>query len=119
MLNEPWVVREEGSGTQMAVEKALKKKNRSLKQLSQTIEMGSTSSVKEAVKAGLGFAFISRKAVEQELEQGLLSSIQVEGMEPISRQIYIVLRLGKTLSPMGIKFLRYLKKGRDERCSPL
>jgi DNA-binding transcriptional LysR family regulator len=119
MLNEPWVVREEGSGTQMAVEKALKKKNRSLKQLNQTIEMGSTSSVKEAVKAGLGFAFISRKAVEQELEQGQLSSIQVEGMEPISRQIYIVLRQGKTFSPMGMKFLQYLKKRRNERCSPL
>jgi DNA-binding transcriptional LysR family regulator len=117
MLNEPWVVREEGSGTQMAVEKALKKKNRSLRHLNQTIEMGSTSSVKEAVKAGLGFAFISRRAVEQELGQGLLSSIQLEGIEPISRQIYIVLLQGKTFSPMGMKFLQYLKKRREQRSS--
>lgn len=117
MLKEPWIVREEGSGTQMAVEKALKKKNQSLKQLNQTIEMGSTSSLKEAVKAGLGFAFISRKAVEQELNQGLLSHIKVEGIEPISRQIYIVFHQGKTFSPMGMKFLRYLKKRKEERTS--
>jgi len=117
ILNEPWVVREEGSGTQMAVEKALKKKNRSLKQLNQTIEMGSTSSLKEAVKAGLGFAFISRRAVEQELEQGLLSPVQVEGIDPITRQIYIVYRQGKTFSPMGMRFLQYLKKRREQRPS--
>ena len=117
ILKEPWVVREEGSGTQMAVEKALKKKNRSLKQLNQTIEMGSTSSLKEAVKAGLGFAFISRKAVEQELGQGLLSPIKVEGIELISRQIYIVFHQGKTFSPMGMKFLQYLKKRKEDRPS--
>jgi len=113
-LKEPWVIREEGSGTQMAVEKILRKKGKSLKQFNVVMEMGSTSSVKEGVKAGLGLAFISQIAVEEELKAGLLSRIDVEGIEPISRQIYIVSRRGTTLSPIGLEFLRFLKKKRGD-----
>jgi len=115
LLKKSWILREEGSGTQMAVEKELKKKNRSLRQLNHTIEMGSTSALKEAVKAGLGLAFISRRAVEQELKQGLLTQIKPDGLGLIFRQIYIVFHRGRTLSPMATKFLRYLKKSKEDR----
>jgi len=119
LLKEPWIIREEGSGTQMAVEKALRKKGMSLKQFNVVIEMGSTSSMKEGVKAGLGLAFISQKAAEGELKQGLLTQIDVEGLEPVSRQIYIVSHLGRTFSPVGMKFFQYLKKREkdDSLCS--
>ena len=114
MLTEPWVIREEGSGTQMAVEKILRKKGKNLKQFNVAMEMGSTSSVKEGVKAGLGLAFISKIAVEEELNEGLLSQIDVEGIEPISRQIYIVSHRGTTLSPIGLEFLRFLRRKRGD-----
>jgi DNA-binding transcriptional LysR family regulator len=113
LLKEPWIIREEGSGTQMAVEKALRKKGESLKQFNVVMEMGSTSSMKEGVKAGLGLAFISKRAVGEELNQGLLSRIYVEGIDPISRQFYIVSHRGRTLSPIGMKFLQYLKKRKE------
>ena len=114
LLKVPWIIREEGSGTQMAVEKALRKKGKSLKQFNVVMEMGSTSSVKEGVKAKLGLAFISRRATEEELHQGFLSRIDVEGIEPISRQIYIATRPGRTLSPIGMEFLRFLKRKKEE-----
>ncbi len=114
LLREPWIIREEGSGTQMAVEKALRKKGKSLKQFNVVIEMGSTSSLKEGVKAGLGLAFISKKAAEEEMRRGLLSHIEVEGFEPISRQIYLVFHRGRTLSPVGMNFLKYLRRGKNE-----
>ena len=113
VLRESWIIREEGSGTQMTVEKALRKKGKSLKQFNVVIEMGSTSSVKEGVKAGLGLAFISQKAAEGELRQGLLSQIDIEGLEPIYRQIYIVSHQGRTLSPVGMKFLQYLRRRKE------
>jgi DNA-binding transcriptional LysR family regulator len=112
MFRKPWIIREEGSGTQMAVEKVLKRMGRTLKQLNVVLEMGSTSAVKEAVKAKLGYAFISVGAVEEELSQGRLCRVEVKEMEPISRQIYVVFRKGKTFSPMGAEFLGYLKKRR-------
>jgi DNA-binding transcriptional LysR family regulator len=114
LLEEPWIIREEGSGTQMAVEKALRKKGKSLKQFNVVMEMGSTSSMKEGVKAGLGLAFISKRAVEEELNQGLLSRIYVEGIDPISRQFYVVSHRGRTLSPIGMEFLRFLRRNRVE-----
>ena len=114
LLKEPWIIREEGSGTQMAVEKGLRKKGMSLKQFNVVMEMGSTSAVKEGVKAGLGLAFISKRAVEEELKQGLFSRIHVEGIDPISRQLYIVSHRGRTLSPIGMEFLRFLHRSRVE-----
>ena len=114
LLKEPWIIREEGSGTQIALETALRKKGKSLKQFNVVMEMGSTSSVKEGVKAKLGLAFISGRATEEEVRQGTLSRIDVEGIEPISRQIYIVSHRGRTLSPMGMEFLRFLRRKKKE-----
>jgi DNA-binding transcriptional LysR family regulator len=113
LLKEPWIIREEGSGTQMASDKALSKKGKSLRQFNVVMEMGSTSSVKEGVKAGLGLAFISRRATGEEVRRGILSRIDVEGVGPILRQIYIVSHRGRTLSPIGLEFLRFLKKERE------
>jgi DNA-binding transcriptional LysR family regulator len=109
----PWIIREEGSGTQMSVEKALRRKGKSLKQFHVVMEMGSTSSVKEGVKAKLGLAFLSKRAAEEEMGQGVLSRIDVEGIELISRQIYIVTHRGRTLSPIGMEFLRFLKRKKE------
>ena len=114
LLREPWIIREEGSGTQMAVEKALRKKGKSLKQFNVAMKMGSTSSVKEGVKAKLGLAFISGRATEEELNRGLFSRIEVEGIDAISRQIYIVFHRGRTLSPIGTEFLRFLKRQKQK-----
>jgi DNA-binding transcriptional LysR family regulator len=113
LLKEPWIIREEGSGTRIAVEKALRRKGKSLKQFNVVIEMGSTSSVKEGVKAKLGLAFISGRATEGEVRQGAFSRIDVEGLEPISRQIYIVSHRRRTLSPMGMEFLRFLRRKKE------
>lgn len=114
LMREPWIIREEGSGTQMAVEKMLRKRGKSLKQFHVAMEMGSTSSLKEGVKAGLGLAFISKRAAEEELNRRLLLRIDVEGIDPILRQIYIVSHRGRTLSPIGMAFLRFLRKSRSE-----
>jgi DNA-binding transcriptional LysR family regulator len=70
--------------------------------------------LKEGVKAGLGLAFISKRAAEEELNRRLLLRIDVEGMDPILRQIYIVSHRGRTLSPIGMAFLRFLRKSRSE-----
>jgi phosphonate transport system ATP-binding protein len=97
----------------MTVEKVLRKKGKSLKDFNVAIEMGSTSSVKEGVKAKLGLAFVSRRAVEEELGRNLFTPITSEGLESISRQIYIVCQRRKTVSPAGMEFLRFLRKKRE------
>ncbi|HVP78062.1 MAG TPA: selenium metabolism-associated LysR family transcriptional regulator [Thermodesulfobacteriota bacterium] len=117
LSRERWILREEGSGTRIAVEKALQRKGKSLRQLNWVMEMGSTSSVKEGVKAQLGLAFISERAAEGEVRQGSFSRIDVEDFEPIFRQIYIVSHRRRTLSPMGAEFLRFLKRNKEKHQS--
>jgi DNA-binding transcriptional LysR family regulator len=107
------VFREEASGTRIVVERALRRKGRTLKQFNVVMETGSTSSVKEGVKAQLGLAFIPGRATEGEVRQGSFSRIDVEGLEPISRQIYIVSHRRKTLSPMATEFLRFPKEKKE------
>lgn len=114
LFQMPCVLREEGSGTRMAIEKTLRKMGKTLAHFQGAVEMGSTAAVKAAVKAGLGFAFISETAVEEELSQGLIFKVQVEGLDPTLRQIYLVSHRGRTLSPMALKFLRYLRKRKKE-----
>jgi DNA-binding transcriptional LysR family regulator len=114
LFQKPLILREQGSGTRMAVEKTLKKIGKNLGDFREIAEIGSTASVKAAVRAGLGFAFISQTAVEEELTQGLISEIQVEDLEPILRQIYLVSHRGRTLSPMAVRFFRYLRKRKME-----
>lgn len=114
LFSEPWIIREEGSGTQMAVERVLRKQGKSLKQFNVVMKMGSTSSVKEGVKAGLGLAFISGQAITEELNRGVLSRIDVEGIDAISREIYIVFHRRRTLSPIGSEFLRFLRKRKEK-----
>jgi DNA-binding transcriptional LysR family regulator len=111
---QAWIFRERGSGTQIAVEKALKKRGKSLNPFKTVTEMGSTSSVKQGVRAGLGLAFVSRKAVEEELGAGSLRRIDVVGLESISRPVYTIYHRGRTLSPIGAKFFQFLKKKRGE-----
>ncbi len=113
LLKEPWIVREEGSGTQMAVERALIRKGKRLGDFNVVIEMGSTAAVKEAVKAKLGCAFVSKIAVQEELAQNRFVRITAVGLESISRQIYMVFPKGRTVSPIGMEFLRFLKRERE------
>ena len=113
-FRQAWIFREQGSGTQIAVEKVLKKKGKSLNQFNVVTEMGSTSAVKQGVKAGLGLAFVSRKAVEEDLTAGSLRRVDVVGLESITRPIYTIFHRGRTLSPIGGKFFQFLKKKRGE-----
>jgi len=115
IMREPWILREEGSGTQMAVEKALRKKGRSLRQFNVAMRLGSASAVKEAVKADLGLAFISRKVVDEEVRSSRLFRVDVAGLDVMPRPIFTVYHKGRTLSPTGQHFIRFLGTQRGDR----
>lgn len=61
---EPWIMREEGSGTRRTVEQALETHG---VRLGPVQEIGNTEAIKRAVEAGLGLSWLSRIAVEREI----------------------------------------------------
>ena len=78
-----WLMREPGSGTRVVNEEFLA----AAALEPQTLTLGSNGAIKQAARAGLGIAFISRAAVALELDNGLLASLPVRH-RPASRRWY-------------------------------
>ena len=73
------------------------------------MEMENPESVKKAVQSGLGIAFISRFAVETELQARSLVAVRVSGLE-IRRELKIVYRKDKHLGRAAQTFIEMAEK---------
>lgn len=107
LVQEPLVMRERGSGSRMSLEHNLQDAGIKPDQLKVNAEMGSTAALKHAVRSGVGIAFISRRAVVDEVAHGLLRILPLSGLT-ISRAFYMVNDRKRTLSPLGKAFREFL-----------
>ncbi len=73
-LAEPFVLREQGSGTRAIIEQTLRSRNVALKIV---MELGSTEAIKQVVSAGLGLAIVSEATIALELLAGRLAILDV------------------------------------------
>jgi DNA-binding transcriptional LysR family regulator len=111
LTSEPFILREKGSGTLLAMERALQAAgNLQLSDLQIVAEIGSTEAIRQAVRAGLGCSIISRCAVTDDLEHGLLHAPVLEGVQ-LSRQFYLIWHNQRTLSPLAHAFRSFLLSG--------
>ncbi len=111
LVEEPFVMRERGSGTRLAMERHLKKAGVDPDQLHITTMVGSTTAVKQAVKAGLGVSLLSSRAVQEEVEHTIFKIVPVIGAQ-FTRTFYIVQDKKRTASPLCKVFVQFLLKGR-------
>ena len=105
---ETLVVRERGSGTRDALERALSDVGASLGALRIAGEMGSTQAVKQAVRAGVGVAVISRRAIADECRVGLLGCARLRDL-PMARSFYLVTHRERTRSPIAEAFVGFVE----------
>ena len=103
----PLIVREAGSGSRATLEQALEEVGLSLARMRVVAEMGSTSAIKQAVKAGVGVSLVSRRAVEEESAHGFLGCVQVAGLR-VNRHFYVVTHASRSRSPLCGTFLDFL-----------
>ncbi|MEW5838415.1 MAG: LysR family transcriptional regulator [Pseudomonadota bacterium] len=104
IAGEPFVVREEGSGTRSSIERFF---DAHKIHFNTGMELGSNEAIKQAVVAGLGLGIASLHTLEMELETKRLAVLDVEGF-PIVRHWYVVHRKGKRLSPVAQSFKEYV-----------
>ena len=78
---EPPILMQEGAGVRQVVEDELRRLGTRLRDLDVPLELGLQESVRSAVAAGYGPAFISRTAVEAELADGRVAEARLEGMD--------------------------------------
>lgn len=109
LLTEPVIMREKGSGTTAVVDAALKLHGIKVEDLIVSTTLSSSEAIKQAVLAGCGVAFISEMAVREELKQGDLVPVHLEGI-CITRSFSLVRRKGRDLSPAATAFSLVLRK---------
>lgn len=97
-----FVTREEGSGTQAAVVATLHESLSDLK-LRTVCQVGSTEGVKAAVRAGVGVAFVSKLAAQDDANAGFIEIVPLEGLS-VRRQFVWVARPDDRLSPAARVF---------------
>jgi LysR family transcriptional regulator for metE and metH len=71
------------------------------------MEMSSNETIKQAVIAGLGIAFISAHTVATELDERRLVTLDVVGL-PVVRQWFVLARKDKVLLPPAQAMLDFL-----------
>lgn len=109
IAQEHFIIREPGSGTRISFERFLGAIPGRLDEPG--TEMDSNETIKQAVMAGLGVAFISAHTVAFEVEAGRLAVLDVVGM-PIRRQWYWVTRSDRVVTPAIGAFQDFLgRKG--------
>jgi DNA-binding transcriptional LysR family regulator len=104
LCREPFVAREEGSGTRAVVEQALAKRGVAVKPV---LSLASTEAIKRAVIAGVGIAIVSRLAIGCELQFGSLAVIPIKDLV-IERSLHLQRIRGKRETPALAEFLKIL-----------
>jgi LysR family transcriptional regulator, transcriptional activator of the cysJI operon len=108
LRGENVIVMQEGAGVRQIVEDELRGLGLRLRDLDVRLELGLQESVRSAVQAGYGVAFISRSAVESELAAGTLTSAKVEGLDA-KREISLVRAAGRTATRAADAFVEFAR----------
>jgi DNA-binding transcriptional LysR family regulator len=91
LLAQAWIVRESGSGTRQAFDRAMRG---ILSKLDISMELQHTEAIKRAVAAGLGVGCLSKICLKEAFANGSLLPLEVPGRN-FHRQFYIVLNRKK------------------------
>jgi LysR family transcriptional regulator, low CO2-responsive transcriptional regulator len=102
----PWVRRAVGSGTRRAVDQLLGELGVARRG---QVEVSSTEAVRRCVLAGLGVAFVSRAAVQEDLSSGRLRLVDHPGT-PLPRTFFALRPRARTLSPAAEAFWNHVRR---------
>ncbi len=108
VIAEPFILRERASGTRKVIEQILEEHGVKPSDLKEVAEIGSTSAVKQAVRAGLGISILSGRSVEQDVLCGALVTVPITGIRRMHRPFFLIQRKNRALSPVADVFLKYL-----------
>ena len=111
LSGEPFILREKGSGTRLAVEDFFRKHDVNL---NVRMTLGSNEAIKQAVAGGLGIAVVSEHTLSLDQESGAFAVLDVKGF-PLLRQWYAIYPAGKHVSAVTRAFLGYIGKQDDKK----
>lgn len=104
LAEEPFIMREPGSGTRKAVQTLFDDQALPLKV---KLDLGSNEAIKQAIAGGLGISVLSLHTLALEGSNSQLTILDVKGF-PIQRHWYVIYPSGKQLSVIARTFHDYL-----------
>ncbi len=102
LADEPFIMREPGSGTRRSVQELFEEHG---VQVKVKLELGSNEAIKQAIAGGLGISVLSRHTLLTDASE--FSILDIEHF-PIKRTWYIVYPAGKQLSIVSRTYYEYL-----------
>jgi DNA-binding transcriptional LysR family regulator len=105
LANEPFLIRERGSGTRMATLRLFEQHGLTPKI---RMELNTNEAIREAILAGLGVSILSRYTFGLEPEQTKLVCLDVEGF-PLESHWHFVYPVGKHLSVAARAFMDFAR----------
>ncbi len=104
LRDQPFIMREQGSGTRDSIVKLFAQHDISVKV---KLELGSNEAIKQAISGGLGISILSEHCLISEGISGELTILDFKHF-PIKRRWYVSHLAGKKLSVIAETFLDYL-----------
>ena len=108
LIQEPFIIRESGSGTLRAIEQHLQKASHHLDGFHVVAEMGSTEAVRQSIKSHIGISILSAIAVAADVTAGTLKTLTVEGLD-FKRHFYLTRHKHRTPSPLCSAFMAFIE----------
>jgi DNA-binding transcriptional LysR family regulator len=91
------------------IEDELRERGVKLRDLDVRLELGLQESARSAVLAGYGVTFISRAAIDADVESGVLAVARVDGLDP-SREILLVRSTGRAETRVAQAFVDFARE---------
>jgi DNA-binding transcriptional LysR family regulator len=99
LKEEPFILREKGSGTFRIIDEHLRRAGfKGTDELHPAALLGTSTAIKEGIKAGLGISILSARAIETEIRAGTLATLRIKGI-PMSRSFFLVRDRRRIASP--------------------
>jgi molybdate transport repressor ModE-like protein len=106
LKDETFLVREPDSGTRLLMHRSFADRGF---EPNIGMEIDSNETIKQAVMAGLGVAFISGHTVATELSDGRLVALDIVGL-PVVRRWYVVYRRDRAMLPAALALANFLSR---------
>ncbi len=107
LLDQPIILREEGSGSLKAADRYLAGEKIDEKDLKIVARINDQEAIKNMVASGLGVSFLSFRAAREFVEAKRVLSFELPG-ETAGRKFYIVRRKDDIQTPLSREFIRFL-----------
>lgn len=109
MKDEPFISREEGSGTLKSLHLSLANAGFDYSGLNLVATMGNNAAVSQGIKSKVGVSIMSPKAVVDDLREGRLKALKIEDVN-MTRSFYLTRHKNRVSSPICSSFEELIRK---------